>query len=139
METTKSLRQNRSDKSPTPFRSGPWTQSLAKTVLISADDTLYLCVTPAHSRIDMEILSWLLGADEIHLATEQEIIDLFPDTPTEPDALLDIIFGLPSVIDKQISKSCQLILKDLPNRKPVRIDLADFEKMTNPQVLDFCV
>jgi len=110
----------------------------ARTVIVNADETFYLCVVPASCHIDMEILSWLLGADKIHFATEEEIAQLFPDGRLDTASILAKIVGLPSVMDKRILTTNNIIFQVLPHSKTVRINLADFERMATPQVLDFC-
>jgi len=113
-------------------------EDLARTVIVNADETFYLCVVPASCHIDMEILSWLLGADKIHFATGKEIAQLFPDSQLDTASTLGKIVGLPSIMDKRILTTTDILFQVLPHSKTVQINLADFERMATPQVLDFC-
>ena len=130
MVTTKSLKRSISNKRPSV--------DLARMVFVRADETFYLCAVPVASRIDMEILSWLLGADEIHLASAEEIAQLHSNRESDGATGLEKIFGLPSIIDKRLRPNAEMTLQTLPNSNPIQINLTHFERITVAQVLDFC-
>jgi len=145
MVTTKHLGQKLSRKQPPAVRSshsangeGASNADLAKTVIFRADKTFYLCVVPVACHIDMELLSWLLGVDDIHVATDEEITELLADCQSDATACLEKILGLPSIFDKKIRATTVMIVQPLPDSTAVQVNLADFERTTSPQVLDFC-
>lgn len=145
METTEFLNRKQLDANLYPPQSnevlaGNRTEATgrAKPVIVSADGTLYVCVVPVSCRIDMEILSWLLGANEIHCVSNQEIAKLFPDCSPENFPTPSEMFGLPTILDRRIMASQNILFQSSIDNKVIRIELAEIERTTTIQILDIC-
>ncbi len=74
---------------------------LAKAVLLEDEQGYVVAVAPACRHIHLGRLHRLLGR-LIGLATEPELVELFPDC--EPGAVppLGTVYGLPTVVDEQL-------------------------------------
>lgn len=128
-----------SDTSPslaTESRTGA--TGVAKPVIINADGEYHVCVMPATCRMDMEILSWLLGASKIHLASKDEIARLFPNHKPEDNLTLNEMLELPTILDKRITSHTNILFQASKGSKVIQIDIAKFERKAAPQILDFC-
>src|SRR5262249_39832018 len=54
-------------------------REVAKVVIISADEAYRMVVLPANRVLDLTELRSALGFSQVRLATEQELMRLFPD------------------------------------------------------------
>lgn len=111
---------------------------VAKPVVIAADESFYMCVLPASMRIDLEILSWLLGAETIRLATEEEMLELFPECELGAEPPIGAMFGLPTILDKRLTRVSEIVFQAGSHCQAVRIKTSEFAHLVEPQILDFC-
>ena len=54
-------------------------RELAKTVILKTDGALAMAVLPASEHVEIGMLSGLIGANYVELATESEFTERFPD------------------------------------------------------------
>ncbi len=54
-------------------------RKMVKSVIVNADGKFIMCILPAIHLIDFTLLKEVLGTDDLRLAKEEEIANLFPD------------------------------------------------------------
>ena len=73
-----------------------------KPVLIEADGQWILCALPAAQKIDLDRLATDLDAQNVRIATEQEMQDAFPGCELGAEPPIGALFGLPTIADESL-------------------------------------
>jgi Ala-tRNA(Pro) deacylase len=104
-------------------------QRVAKGVLFCDDETYVLAVVPASHRVDPEALAELLGLDNLDLASEDELANLFPDC--EPGAVpaVGAAYGIPSIVDAALLAQEDVYLEAGDHQHVVHITGEDFRRI----------
>jgi len=111
--------------------------SVAKPVVISADGIFYLCVLPACYKIDFEILKAALHVNEIVLASEDQMRDLFGDCEVGAETPLGNLYGLPTLMDISLQRDRHILFSAGTHDKAIRMSMKDFKRLVNPQMMSF--
>jgi Ala-tRNA(Pro) deacylase len=106
----------------------------AKTVACVADGHPILAVVPATSVIDMNRLRDIAGARDVHLASEREFEQLYPDC--EPGAMppLGPLYGQSVYIDSSLSGDEEIVFDGGTHRDAVKMKYEDFARVVRPTV-----
>ena len=107
-------------------------RSVAKGVLVRAGDAFVLAVLPATHRVDVARLSKVLGVDEVGIATESEVEQVFDDC--EPGALPPFgrLYGLTTVLDLSLALGANMTFIANMRHEGVRMRFADYEAIEAP-------
>ncbi|MGD0078021.1 MAG: YbaK/EbsC family protein [Sedimentisphaerales bacterium] len=110
---------------------------VAKPVIVRADDKFVMCVLPACRKIDLQTLKKQLGAKSIELAEEEEVGKLFADCELGAEPPFGNLYDLPTIMDKSLEDDDHIVFQAGSHDKAVKITMADYRKLVNPQILDF--
>jgi Ala-tRNA(Pro) deacylase len=110
---------------------------VAKPVIVRADNKYVMCVLPACRKIDLQTLKKQLGAKSIELAEEEEVGKLFPDCELGAEPPFGNLYDLPTIMDKSLEDDDHIVFQAGSHDKAVKITMADYRKLVNPQILDF--
>jgi len=111
--------------------------NVAKTVVVRADGTYYMCVLPACCKVDLETLAEALKAKELHLASEQELGQLFPDCEVGAEPPFGELYGLQTLMDDSLGQDGYVVCPAGTHGQAVRLKLKDYQAMAHPRVLHF--
>jgi len=111
--------------------------NVAKPVIVRGDERYYMCVLPACCRVDLEALRGQLGASEVHLATEEEMTQLFPDCEIGAEPPFGNLFGLPTLLDESLVPDDYIVCQAGKHDQAVRLSMKDYRQLVNPRVLTF--
>lgn len=105
---------------------------LAKTVVYFGDNGFGMAVLPADHVVDFGELARLLGLSYIRLATEQELLELFPGA--EPGSMPPFgqLFDLPVLIDTAMADQEFIAFSAGTHRDVIRISVEDFQHLVKP-------
>lgn len=112
-------------------------KELAKTVIVSIDDRLAMAVLPASHQVNLSLLRAGAKAGTIRLATEREFRDKFPDCETGAMPPFGNLFGMRVFVDEILTKDKEIAFNAGSHRELIRLGYEDFERLVNPQVLNF--
>ena len=110
---------------------------LAKSVMIKIKGELAMAVLPASHRVNFYRLKEVLGTDEVELASEEEFKDLFPECEVGAMPPLGNIYGLTVIASKSLTSQDQIAFCGGTHQELIQIAYEDFERLTDPTVLDF--
>jgi Ala-tRNA(Pro) deacylase len=110
---------------------------VAKPVLIKADDKYYLCVLPACYKIVFSALSQYLRADDIRLADEREMAEVFGGCQLGAEAPFGQLYGIETLMDEVLEKDVYITFQAESHEQAVRIRMADYKKLVCPRILSF--
>jgi Ala-tRNA(Pro) deacylase len=110
---------------------------LAKTVIFCGDSFYAMAVLPADCMLDLDELAVRLGLQRIRLATEGEIIRLFPGTEVGAMPPLGELFALPVYLDERLAKEKHIVFNAGTHRDAIHMRLDDYVRLAQPLILRF--
>jgi Ala-tRNA(Pro) deacylase len=110
---------------------------VVKSVICEADGNYVMCVLDADHLVDLTKLKRVTGAKEVHLATEEEIAQLFPDFEVGAEPPFGNLFGLSVYADQHVSNSDEIFFNGGNHTDLVKVRCNDFMELVRPIVADF--
>jgi Ala-tRNA(Pro) deacylase len=110
---------------------------VAKVVGIVADGQPVELILPASRRVRLDWIRQLLDADEVRLATEQELEQLFPDCELGAIPALRHWRGVDVIMDGYLAGADDIILLGGTHRDAVRMRFDDWFALVDPRVEEF--
>ena len=111
--------------------------NVAKPVVIKADDLFYMCVLPACCKIDLSVLQRHLGVDEVELATESQMAELFPDCSIGAEPPFGSLYGLLTFMDTRLADDEYIVFQGGTHEDAVQMDADEFIRLAQPRILSF--
>jgi Ala-tRNA(Pro) deacylase len=101
---------------------------LAKAVIVKEDETYLMVVVPSDHHIHMGRLHHLLG-QEVGLATEQELISLFPDCEGGAIPPLGTAYRLKTLVDASLLEQPEIYFESGDHRHLVKVTGEQFSRL----------
>ncbi len=112
-------------------------QQVIKPVVVLIDGKPHLCALPATHRIDLQRLREQLNAQDISLADEQRLQQIFPDCELGAEPPIGKLYGLPTLMDLSLIHDDQVTFQAGDHQTAVTMSLRDYRKAANPEVANF--
>ena len=112
-------------------------REFAKTVVLRIDNDFGLAVLPAPHRIDFEALRRWLNAQDIRLATEEEMRSLFPDCEVGAEPPLGGLYELPVYVSPVLARDEEITFNAGSHEEAIRMKYDDFARLTRPSIIHF--
>ena len=112
---------------------------LAKTVIVKLDGMFAMAVLPASEQIDFEFFEEVTGAREIHLAEEDELLDLFPGCDLGAMPPFGNLFNMKVYVAPELAEDDFIAFSSGSHTELVRLAYEDFERLVEPEMLPFAV
>jgi Ala-tRNA(Pro) deacylase len=110
----------------------------AKVVMVKSGSDHLMTVLPADCRIDLEKLEKATGR-QVALEAETEFKDLFPDCAPGTMPPFGSLYGLPTYIDRALSKEDFIVFEAGTHTDAVKLRYSDYERVANPFIEDFAI
>ena len=110
---------------------------VAKTVIVVADGKKIMFVLPASYRVDLDQVQAMLGAGEVRLAHEAELVRTFPDCAVGTMPPFGNLYGLPVYVEKRLTEDETIVFPVGTYTETMSLRYADFERLVHPQVTVF--
>jgi Ala-tRNA(Pro) deacylase len=110
---------------------------VAKTVLLRVNGSYAFAVLPATHAIDMSAVREVLGTTEVHLATEIEFGDFFPDFEFGALPPFGSQYGLRTLVDSSLPQDDEIVFQGNTHEEAIRMRYQDFEQVERPIVAAF--
>lgn len=114
-------------------------KTMAKTVLVRADDSYVLCVLPAHLMLDMEKVARQLRAEQVFLADETDLAKLFPDSEVGAEPPFGNLYDLPTLVDEHLASDEYIVFQAGSHRQSIRMAFEDYRRLVNPTIANISV
>lgn len=111
--------------------------NVAKPVIIKADGRFYMCVLAACCKINFNALKSVLQAENVKLANEQEIENIFQDCEVGAEPPFGSIYGLPTLMDDRLEKDEYIVFQGGTHENAVKIKMSDYIKIESPMIYSF--
>jgi len=109
----------------------------AKSVIFFADGFYGMAVLGADCMLDLDELGVRLGLRRIRLASEGEIIRLFPGTEVGAMPPLGELFALPVYLDERLAKQKNIVFAAGTHRDAIHMRLEDYVRLAQPVIMRF--
>ncbi len=110
-------------------------EAFAKAVVLRIDGDYAMAVLPANRKVDLEKLRGQLDADEVFLASEEKMRDLFPDCELGAEPALGNLYGLPVYLSPRLVGH-PLTFNGGTHEQAIRMGFDDFVRIAHPRVID---
>jgi Ala-tRNA(Pro) deacylase len=108
----------------------------AKAVIMTVDGKYTMAVIPAPHKVNLSKMKEVLKAKEAHLAREDDLRRLFPDSELGAEPALGNLYDMPVVVGWQLAEKDEIIFNAGTHTDCLKIAYQDYEKLTRPVVGD---
>ena len=109
---------------------------LAKVVIVKADGRFVMTVVPAPRMLDTEKLKLVLGTQEVRLADESEMKELFPDCEVGAEPPFGNLYDMETLIDHELATQNEIVFQSGTHRETIHMRYADYDGLVRPKVAD---
>ena len=108
-------------------------RKFAKVVLVRAEHGEFLmAVIPASEHVDLGLLARVSGHDHLELATEGEMLRIFPDCEVGAMPPFGNLYNVPIYLDVCLVHEDDIIFQAGNHHEVVRIPYAQYERLARP-------
>jgi Ala-tRNA(Pro) deacylase len=107
---------------------------LAKTVVFCADKFYGMAVIPADCMLDLDELTANLGLGRVRLATEGEIVALFPDSEVGAMPPFGDLFNIPVYLDGELGAEKYIVFAAGTHRDAIHMRTDKYIEVAKPLV-----
>ena len=101
------------------------------------DGKPYLCALPASHRIDLQRLREQLNAQDVALADEVKLQQIFPDCELGAEPPIGRMYGIPTLMDLSLIHDDQVTFQAGTHTTSVTMSLRDFRRAADPEIANF--
>ncbi len=112
---------------------------MAKAVLIRDDGGYLMCVLPASHKLDLTKVADIRQANQIRLADENELAELFPDVEVGAEPPFGNLYNLPMLVDTHLAERDEIVFQAGTHRQTIRMSYADYASLTEARIEDLAV
>jgi Ala-tRNA(Pro) deacylase len=114
-------------------------QEMAKTVIVSLDDTLAMAVLPASCHVNLAALQEATGAATVTLASEKDFMHRFPACETGAMPPFGNLYDMKVFVDVSLTKDKEIAFNAGSHWELMRLAYEDFARLVKPTVLRFAL
>lgn len=113
-------------------------RNVMKSVILNVDGKKMMFVLPAIHLLDLSKLKNMLNANNVSLATEEEVAQLFPDFEIGAEPPLKDLAGVPIWLDSSLQTTEDIVFNAGTHTDMVRMKTDDYLTVSKPdQIGDF--
>jgi Ala-tRNA(Pro) deacylase len=107
-------------------------KEMAKCVVLRTRRGYVMAVLPAPYKIDLEKLGGQVGDDNVQMATEEEIQQLFPDCEVGAMPPFGSLYHLRTIIDESLAEDDRIVFEAQNHEEAIRMSYRDYETVEHP-------
>jgi len=111
-------------------------RAFAKAVIIEADNQPVMAVLPANQQVDLHRIGELLGARDVHLANEQQMEQLFPDSEIGAEPPFGNLYGMTVFVSPTIAADEYITFNGGTHEDAVRMPFRIYRELVHPKLAD---
>ena len=112
-------------------------KDLAKTLVVNIDGKYCMVVTPADHRLNDHLLHTVLKAKHVHLASEEDLQQLFPDCEIGAMPPFGNLYALPVYVDKSLADDDMIVFNACSHTRSIRLKMYDYLRLVKPVIAEF--
>jgi Ala-tRNA(Pro) deacylase len=111
-------------------------KQMVKSVIVKSGNEFLMCVLPAIHMVDFDKLKKLLDTDTLHLAEEEELIQLFPDYEVGAEPPFGHLYGLPVYADQILREDEEIVFNAGTHTDVIKLKFSDYHRLVKPVMAD---
>ncbi len=111
-------------------------KEMAKTVIVMADEQPLMVVVAAAERVQLGRLKDVTGSNQVRLADESEIRDMFPGCDTGGMPPLGSMYKMDVYVSSHLAENSQIAFNAGTHSQLIRMDYKDFVQLERPQIIE---
>ena len=112
-------------------------RKVIKPVVVQADGEFVMCALPACYRVDLGELKAQLQANEIRLADEQKLGELFPDCALGAVPPIGRLYGMTTLMDESLTADDRVTFQAGTHEDAVTMSLMEYRRVAQPEIAHF--
>jgi Ala-tRNA(Pro) deacylase len=112
-------------------------RSVIKPVVVEVDGKFVLCALPAPYKVDLGELKRQLDCQEVKLADENALANLFPECQLGAEPPIGRMFGIPTLIDESLLQDDRVTFQAGSHDAAVTMSLADYRRLAQAEIAHF--
>ena len=112
-------------------------RKVIKPVVVRADGEFVMCALPASHKIDLGELRQQLQCEEVQLADENSLQEIFRDCELGAAPPIGRLYGLPTLMDESLFADDRVTFQAGTHCDAVTMTLADYRRVAQPEVAYF--
>ncbi len=112
-------------------------RKVIKPVIVRADGQFIMCALPAPYRIDLPELKQQLQAEQVELADEGTLKELFADCELGAEPPIGRLYGIPALMDESLFADDTVTFQAGTHADSVTMSLAEYRRVAQPEVAYF--
>ena len=105
---------------------------VAKPVVVRGSEGFVICVLPAPKQLDLDRVAQILNDPTVRLASEAEMMKLFPDCELGAEPPIGSLFGLPTIMDPSLRHDDDLLMQAGTHTEAIQTRREDWERLCDP-------
>lgn len=110
-------------------------REVAKVVVVFGDGEYHMLIVPANRLVDFQELRPALGLSQARLASEDELLRLFPDCELGAMPPFGSLYGLQVYLDSSLAAEPVLSFNAGSHREVIHMATAEFRRVASPLVV----
>ncbi|MCB1111953.1 MAG: YbaK/EbsC family protein [Chlamydiales bacterium] len=112
-------------------------KQVVKSVIVNIDGDPVMCVLPSIHMIDFDSLKNLTDGEDIQLASEDELAEIFPEYEVGAEPPFGHLYGLEVYVDKFLENDKEIVFNAGSHTDMIKMSYKDYLRLTNPTVAEF--
>ena len=112
-------------------------KNVIKPVVVKADGQFVLCALPASYKVDLNELRSQLRADDVKLADEQSLEQIFDGCEVGAEPPIGRLWGLPTLMDESLTADDMVTFQAGTHCDSVTMSLAEYRRIAQPEIAHF--
>ena len=112
-------------------------RKVIKPVVVRADGEFVMCALPASYKIDLGELRQQLQCEEVQLADENALQEIFGDCELGAAPPIGRLYGIPTLMDESLFADDRVTFQAGTHSDAVTMTLADYRRVAQPEVAYF--
>jgi len=108
-------------------------KEVAKAVLLRSFKGYFLAVLPASCKVDLGLMSQEVGDEQVAMASEDEMEQLFPDCDRGAIPPFGSLYRLPTLVDEALAADDRIVFEAQCHDQAIRMKFRDFDAMEHPR------
>ena len=112
-------------------------RNVIKPVVVKADGQFVLCALPASYKVDLGELRSQLRADDVKLADEQSLEQIFQGCEVGAEPPIGRLWGLPTLMDESLTADDMVTFQAGTHCDSVTMSLTEYRRIAQPEIAHF--
>ncbi len=112
-------------------------RKVIKPVVVRADGEFVMCALPASYKVDLGELRHQLQCEEVQLADESALREIFGDCELGAEPPIGRLYGLPTLMDESLFADDRVTFQAGTHSDAITMSLVDYRRVAQPEVAYF--